>query len=83
MVPAQKATYQSVAPTIASKGKNIINVGTSNAEFHPPNLNVVLQQVEEERSSLATPPEGADNEPESCCLPDGNSSNCWPVYISG
>jgi len=80
--PAKKATSQTAVPSVASKGKKIIHGGTNNAELHPPNTYVILRQVEEERSSLATPPEGAANEPEYNCVPEGNSSNWSPACNS-
>ena len=46
MMAPQKASSQTAATFVASKGKKIVYGGTSSVDHHPQNSNIVLQSVE-------------------------------------
>ena len=71
MALLKKASSQTSASTIASKGKKIATRGTNPAGFHPQNPNTILEWVGEEHLSLATTPKGAANKHESRLIAEG------------
>ena len=65
MTPQKKASSQTAASSAFSKGKKVVNGGTSSTDHPPQSPNIVLQSVEKEQSSPTITPERATNEHES------------------